>query len=77
LSGAGRTAGTEEAKNDMTSTDAGMTDIEAMTLEAVQAELGAYRPSTQASVVSTAEWLAHRMRLWRRLDELSGVRKPA
>jgi len=56
--------------------DAG-TDPETMSIEAVQAELGAYRPGNAAEVVSVEEWLARRRALWRRLDELSGIRRSA
>jgi hypothetical protein len=52
-------------------------DVADMSLEAVQAELGSYRPATSFAVVSTAAWAARRARLWRRLDELTGVRKQA
>jgi hypothetical protein len=45
-------------------------DPETMTLEEVSRELAVYQPGTQASVVSTAEWLARRRQLWRRLDTL-------
>jgi hypothetical protein len=48
------------------------TDPEAMTLEAVQAELGAYRPGNAAEVVSVEEWMARRMQLWRRQRQLKG-----
>jgi len=52
-------------------------DVDQMDLPAVQAELAGYRPGNAAEVVSVEEWLARRARLWRRLDELTGVRKPA
>jgi hypothetical protein len=48
-----------------------------MTLEAVQAELAAYQPGTRAEVIAVEAYMARRARLWRRLDELCGVRKPA
>jgi hypothetical protein len=51
--------------------------VDQMDLPAVQAELAGYRPGNAAEVVSVEEWLARRARLWRRLDELTGVRKPA
>jgi hypothetical protein len=46
---------------------AGNTDIEAMSLEAVQAELR----STAAGAVRIQEHLERRQRLWRRLDALT------
>jgi hypothetical protein len=62
----------------MTSNDAPPdTDIETMTLEEISRELAAYRPGNAAEVIAIEEWLARRMQLWRRLDELAGVRKPA
>jgi hypothetical protein len=45
-----------------------VTDVDEMTIETVQAELAGYRPSTAAGVVAIEEWLARRMRSWRRLD---------
>jgi hypothetical protein len=64
----------------MTSTDASQpdagTDPETMSLEDLARELAAYQPGNRAEVVSNEEWLARRVRLWRRLDELAGVRKP-
>ncbi len=42
----------------------------------VGGELAGYRPGTAAEVVSIEEWMARRMQLWRRLDELSGGRPP-
>ena len=53
-----------------------MTDIEAMSLAAVQAELRAYDPSSAAAVPTEAH-RERRQALWRRLDALLGVRKPA
>lgn len=46
-------------------------------LPAVQAELASYRPATAFAVVGLEQWLARRRALWRRLDELSGARRPA
>jgi len=54
-----------------------MTDVETMSLEAVQAELAGYKPGCADEVVSTAEWLARRRALWQQLDELNGVRRSA
>jgi hypothetical protein len=51
--------------------------VEAMTLEAVQAELAAYQPATVAAVERSEAHLARRQDLWARLDALLGVRKPA
>jgi hypothetical protein len=48
-----------------------------MNLAEVQAELAGYKPGNQAEVVTIEDWLARRQALWRRLDELNGVRKPA
>jgi hypothetical protein len=52
-------------------------DPETMDLAAVQAELQRYQPATSSSVIAVAEYMARRARLWRWLDELLGVRKPA
>jgi hypothetical protein len=52
-------------------------DIEAMSLEAVQRELRSYEPSSSAAVERSAEHIARRARLWARLDQLLGIRKPA
>jgi hypothetical protein len=57
--------------------DAGTTDIEAMTLQEIEAELRSYEPATAAAVAHGDEHRERRARLWRRLDELSGVRRPA
>ena len=54
-----------------------MTDVATMTMEAVRAEIAGYTPATEFGVVRTEEHMARRQALWRRLDELSGVRKPA
>ena len=56
--------------------DAG-TDVEAISLQELQAELQCYKPGTSSELVSTNAWLVGRMQLWRRLDELNGVRRPA
>jgi hypothetical protein len=53
------------------------TAIEQMDLAAVQAELGSYQPAVGSQVVSLEAWLSRRMRLWRRLDRLLGMKKPA
>jgi hypothetical protein len=53
------------------------TDPESMSLEAVLAELQRYKPGTAFAVVRTEEYMARRVKLWARLDQLSGVRKPA
>lgn len=52
-------------------------DPNAMDLEAVQAELAGYQPATSSAVVGLEAYMARRVRLWARLDELSGIRKPA
>ena len=51
-------------------------DVETMGIEAVQAELRSYDPGTAAGA-QTQEHLERRQRLWRRLDELNGVRRSA
>jgi hypothetical protein len=65
----------------MTSTDTTMpdasTDIETMTLQELEAELRSYEPATAAAVAHGEEHRERRARLWRRLDELSGARRPA
>jgi hypothetical protein len=53
------------------------TDVGAMTLQELEAELRSYEPATAAAVAHGDEHRARRARLWARLDELSGVRKPA
>jgi hypothetical protein len=58
---------TESAQPDATA------NPEAMTLPEIQAEL---REPNSASVES-AEHRERRAQLWRRLDELSGIRRPA
>jgi hypothetical protein len=67
---AGRIAGNEEDENDMSNEpakpDAG-TDVETMSLEAIQREL---REPSSASVES-AEHRERRQVLWRRLDQLT------
>jgi len=62
-------------ENDMMSTepaqpDAG-TNPETMTIEEISRELAAYRPGNAAEVIAIEEWLARRMQLWRRLDQLA------
>jgi hypothetical protein len=57
--------------------DAGMTEVEAMSLDEISTELAGYKPSNRAEVIAIEAWLARRRALWRRLDELTGVRKPA
>ncbi len=54
-----------------------MTDIETMTMQEVQRELAGYKPGNRAEVIAIEAYIARRMQLWRRLDELNGVRKPA
>jgi hypothetical protein len=44
-----------------------------MDLAQVKAELAGYRPST----VAIPAYLVRRVRLWRRLDALMGVNRPA
>jgi hypothetical protein len=51
-------------------------DVETMGMEAVQAELRSYDPGAAAGV-QTQRHLERRQRLWQRLDQLSGVRRPA
>jgi hypothetical protein len=51
--------------------------VDQMTLAEVSRELAAYRPGNASELVTDEEWLARRMRLWRRLDELNGIRRPA
>jgi hypothetical protein len=58
------------------SDDAGI-DPESMSLEEISRELSAYRPGNQAEVIAVEEWLSRRRALWRRLDQLSGARRPA
>jgi len=64
-----------------TSTDAAQpdagTDVGTMSLDAVRAELAGYTPATAFGVVRTEEHMTRRARLWRRLDELNGIRRPA
>jgi len=52
-----------------------MNDVEAMTMEAVQAELRSYAPSSASAVAHGDEHRERRVRLWWRLDVLiqSGV----
>jgi hypothetical protein len=57
--------------------DAGTTGIEAMTLQELETELRSYEPATASAVAHGDEHRERRARLWRRLDELAGVRKPA
>jgi hypothetical protein len=57
--------------------DAGMTDVGAMTLQELETELRSYEPATAAAVAHGEEHRERRARLWRRLDELSGARRPA
>jgi len=56
--------------NDAARPDAGAAP-ETMTLEAVQRELGQYRPGTAAEVMAIEAYMARRARLWRRLDTLT------
>jgi len=51
--------------------DAVMTPVEAMSLPEISRELAAYRPGTAAEVIAIEEWMARRMQLWRRLDQLA------
>jgi hypothetical protein len=51
-------------------------DVETIGMEAVQAELRSYDPGTAAGV-QTQGHPERRQRLWQRLDQLSGVRRPA
>jgi hypothetical protein len=55
--------------------DAG-TDIEAMTLQQIEAALRSYSPATAAAVAHDVEHRARRQALWAKLDALLGVRKP-
>jgi hypothetical protein len=53
----------------MSTEDIRATDIEAMSLEAVQTELRSNDPGTEAGA-QTQEHLERRQRLWQRLDTL-------
>jgi hypothetical protein len=59
-----------------TTADAGA-NIDEMDLAAVERELRGYSPGTAVEVVELEEHRARRQALWRRLDKLSGVRRPA
>ncbi len=54
-----------------------MTPINEMTIEQIRAELAGYQPATSSAVVELDAHRERRVRLWRRLDELSGIRRPA
>jgi len=53
------------------------TAVDEMTLAELEAELRRYTPGTQAEVVELEEHRARRQALWRRLDQLVGVWRPA
>jgi GTP cyclohydrolase FolE2 len=59
-----------------TAMQAASTDPESMSLEEISRELAAYKPTTQAAVVTVEDWLTRRRALWTRLDALLGVKKP-
>jgi hypothetical protein len=51
-------------------------EVNEMTLAEVQAELISYKPSGAWAVVHSEEHRKRRQRLWKRLDQLLGIRRP-